>query len=375
MTGDRVISDSVKNNTSHTAIYATTITNQVHVSQVSYSSVQVNNNMVQPTSAHIKNVGHKVSPPNTRQVNTNSTSQTAPPKNVGHKSRPRSRESGPVTVVSESTNQTGHHNIGKYPVQVSTVNPNMSSGQVPAQHRASPDQRCKAVTTSCQSNHFMYEPFSVTELMSLVAGGLSTKSVQDQKGASARYKSMRATLVSVLSVLVREMGVYTVAVPDAIHASVESLRESLVGADSDYASMDQLYDLLVRLTPWSIPVYGALPCVRSEGDGGFQKAECVSVAVAGFEYLVWLSGLSVVHHLATRECEGVQEMGEHNRHVIPAMHWPCNAGQTNNVTEGKFYIPQHPKRGCCVKTRERLNGIILRSINGAPQTVPRAAAC
>ncbi|KZP03082.1 hypothetical protein FIBSPDRAFT_905284 [Athelia psychrophila] len=206
MTGDRVIGNSVKNNTSHTAIYTTTITNQVHVSQVSYSSVQVNNNMVQPTSAHIKNVGHKVSPPNTRQVNTNSTSQTAPPKNVGHKSRPRSRESGPVTVVSESTNQTGHHNIGKYPVQVSTVNPNMSSGQVPAQHRASPDQRCKAVTTSVTDKSCKYEPsvgpVTVTGDSEQVGadkrktGGYKYKvpgqcRTSVSQKASDRYKSMR----------------------------------------------------------------------------------------------------------------------------------------------------------------------------------------
>lgn len=141
----------------------------------------------------------------------------------------------------------------------------------------------------------------------------------------ATMKTYCGTAVSLLSLLLREKKKYKVPLPDVISAAVETFRESLEGLDGDDVTIDHLHTLLVHLwcSEWRPTAENTMPdptvrclALRSiKGDGGFQTADRVTPEISHFEYLMRLTGMTQVHHLARTQYNGDQYLAV--KEVVP----------------------------------------------------------
>lgn len=146
--------------------------------------------------------------------------------------------------------------------------------------------------------------------------GITNTPLKKMQQHEETMKTYCASAVSLLNMLLRDKHGYTIPLPNDIEAAVESLKDSLEGPDLDTATMDHVHTVLVNLwsREWRPTSENTLPdptirclALRSiKQDGGFQTAHRVTPDIAHFEYLMRLTGMEQVHHLARTKYNGDQ---------------------------------------------------------------------
>lgn len=138
-------------------------------------------------------------------------------------------------------------------------------------------------------------------------------------------KTYCASIISLLTLLLRDKINYTVPLPNEITTALETFKASLESPDADATRMDHLHPLLVHLwshqwketadNPMPDPTVRCLALRSIKKDGGFQNAERVTPDIARFEYMMRLTGLQEVHHLASTKYNGNQMLAVND--VLP----------------------------------------------------------